>query len=144
MSTERPVTSRARGVCRYYSTERGCFAGSNCKFLHGEDEKLTPYDKNKTCRYYAAGYCKRGTKCWFQHVQSTSVADNSSASITPPAIPADTSPNEGDDDDDLICSICYEVPVTFGLLGESSSSPFIVIQCSSCYKTAAPMCFVLT
>jgi len=52
---ERPVTSKSRGICRYYNTQRGCFAGNKCKFLHGEHEKLTPFDKNKTCRYFAAG-----------------------------------------------------------------------------------------
>ncbi|KAF8269843.1 hypothetical protein EI94DRAFT_1573130 [Lactarius quietus] len=97
---ERPVTSKSRGICRYYNTPRGCFAGDNCKFLHGEHEKLTPFDKSKTCRYFAAGYCKRGDKCWFRHV-----------------LPADlvTSP-----DDSQICSICMEEPITFGLLAECS------------------------
>lgn len=52
---ERPSTSKPRGICKYYETPRGCFAGKNCKFLHGQDEKLTPYDQNKTCRYYRAG-----------------------------------------------------------------------------------------
>ncbi|KAG6334187.1 hypothetical protein ID866_4902 [Astraeus odoratus] len=52
---ERPVTSKARGICRYYDTPRGCFAGDKCKFLHGADEKFTPYDKAKVCRYYVRG-----------------------------------------------------------------------------------------
>lgn len=52
---DRPSTSKARGVCTYYKTSRGCWAKDNCKFLHGEEEKLTPYDKSKTCRFYANG-----------------------------------------------------------------------------------------
>lgn len=52
---DRPVTSKSRGICRYYSTPRGCFAGNDCKFLHGADEQLTPYDKSKVCKYYAKG-----------------------------------------------------------------------------------------
>ncbi|KAH9004720.1 hypothetical protein EDB86DRAFT_2885108 [Lactarius hatsudake] len=97
---ERPVTSKSRGICRYYNTQRGCFAGNKCKFQHGEHESITPFDKNKTCRYFAAGYCKRGEKCWFRHV-----------------LPADltTAP-----DDSLICAICMEEPVTFGLLADCS------------------------
>ncbi|KAH9166326.1 hypothetical protein EDB89DRAFT_1857551 [Lactarius sanguifluus] len=97
---ERPVTSKSRGICRYYNTQRGCFAGNKCKFQHGEHENITPFDKNKTCRYFAAGYCKRGEKCWFRHV-----------------LPADltTAP-----DDSLICAICMEEPVTFGLLADCS------------------------
>ena len=116
MSTERPVTSKARGICRYYSTPGGCLAGDKCKFLHGEEEKLTPYDKGKTCRYFAAGYCKRGADCWFRHVRPAASAPStdtsSSAEVTSPV----ATENE---EEDIICSICYEKPVTFGLLGES-------------------------
>ena len=119
---ERPSTSRPRGICKYFETPRGCFAGKNCKFLHGQEEKLTPYDKNKTCRYYRAGaflpaallvasdtgaltdelcigYCKRGDKCWFLHV-------NGSEEPGPPASGAE-------------CIICYDEPVTYGLMGVS-------------------------
>ncbi|KAI0285855.1 hypothetical protein BGY98DRAFT_244404 [Russula aff. rugulosa BPL654] len=98
---ERPVTSKSRGICKYYNTPRGCFTGDNCKFKHGEHEKLTPYDKSKSCRYFAAGYCKRGEKCWFRHVS--------------PAKPLPTDPGES-----LICAICMEEPATFGLLVDCS------------------------
>lgn len=63
-STTRPSTSKPRGVCRYYNQPRGCFAGDNCKFLHGEPSieakpddlpMLTPYDKAKRCDFYARG-----------------------------------------------------------------------------------------
>lgn len=112
-SNERPVTSKSRGICRYCTTPRGCFAGDNCKFLHGEAEKLTPYDQSKMCRYYAAGYCKRGAKCWFRHVKpEVSVASPSSTQVEP------TSVQEAQDDEDEMCSICYEKPMEFGLLGE--------------------------
>ncbi|KAJ3531779.1 hypothetical protein NM688_g7525 [Phlebia brevispora] len=112
MSDERPATSRARGVCRYYRTPRGCFAGRNCKFLHGEGETLTPFDKNKTCRYFANGYCKRGDKCWFRHV----LPPADSTAPNPDAVDVREQQNE-EEDEDLMCSICYEKPVTFGLLG---------------------------
>ena len=60
----RPVTSKARGICKYYTTPRGCFAGESCKFLHqqpdcetkeGEQPPLTPYDKSKRCKYFDQG-----------------------------------------------------------------------------------------
>jgi E3 ubiquitin-protein ligase makorin len=54
---ERPSTARPRGVCRFYPTARGCREGDRCKFLHGPDETLTPYDKAKTCKFFAAGAC---------------------------------------------------------------------------------------
>jgi hypothetical protein len=56
---QRQVTSKSRGICRYYNTSRGCFAGDDCKFKHGEHEKLTPYDKSKACRYFTAGASSR-------------------------------------------------------------------------------------
>ncbi|KIK19218.1 hypothetical protein PISMIDRAFT_108099 [Pisolithus microcarpus 441] len=102
---ERPVTSKPRGVCRYYNTSRGCFAGDTCKFLHGPDEKYTPYDKAKVCRYYVNGHCKRGDRCWFRHELP---------STPPEQIDADT------------CSICMEKPTTYGLL---NCSHVFCLQC---------------
>lgn len=64
LSTTRPSTSKPRGVCRYYTHQRGCFAADKCKFLHGEPPTepkpddppmLTPYDKAKRCVFYAQG-----------------------------------------------------------------------------------------
>ncbi|KAF9650108.1 hypothetical protein BDM02DRAFT_3093667 [Thelephora ganbajun] len=104
---ERPSTSKPRGVCKFYETPRGCFAGKNCKFLHGEDERLTPYDKNKTCRYYRAGYCKRGDRCWFLHVDG-------SEEPSPPGSDAE-------------CIICYDKPVTYGLM--DGCSHVLCVQC---------------
>jgi len=106
----RPVTSKSRGICKYYNTSRGCFSGKNCKFKHGEDEKLTPYDKSKSCRYFAAGYCKRGEHCWFKHVPPTK----------PPVDPGDP----------LICSICMDEPATFGLLVDCSH-----VFCVDCIRS---------
>ncbi|KXN86635.1 putative E3 ubiquitin-protein ligase makorin-1 [Leucoagaricus sp. SymC.cos] len=58
-SNARPRTSKPRGICKYYITPRGCFAGSSCKFLHGAAEQLdpqepllTPYDAAKRCKFY--------------------------------------------------------------------------------------------
>ena len=102
MAAERPVTSTARGVCKYYSTPSGCFAGEHCKFLHGE-EKLTSYDKSKVCRFYVAGYCKRGAECWFAHIKPAT---------------ADSTEVGPDDETDSLCAICYEKPVTYGILGK--------------------------
>ncbi|KZT10054.1 uncharacterized protein LAESUDRAFT_645543 [Laetiporus sulphureus 93-53] len=113
MNPDRPATSKSRGTCRYYNTSRGCFAGNNCKFLHGETEKYTPFDKSKTCKFYAAGYCRRGDQCWFIHSDSPSAVASSSA--------------EPATEEDQLCCICYEKPVTYGLLG--GCSHIFCVQC---------------
>ena len=48
-----------------------------------------------------AGYCKRGDKCWFLHVDG-------SEEPSPPGSDAE-------------CIICYDKPVTYGLMGVSES-----------------------
>ncbi|KZT65640.1 hypothetical protein DAEQUDRAFT_696912 [Daedalea quercina L-15889] len=116
MNGERPVTSKSRGICRYYNTPRGCYAGDKCKFLHGEVERLTPYDKNKTCRYYADGYCRHGANCWFKHIDPS------------PSSAAATAPSSGPEEEHLCC-ICYEKPVTYGLLAGCSH-----IFCVGCIR----------
>lgn len=125
MSFPRPVTSKSRGICQYYDSPRGCFSGNRCKFLHGVPVQelgqnvqplLTPYDQAKECRYYQRGvfpgsprsnqinsnllgFCKRGELCWFKHVDS----HHNQTNIL--------------EEDDQLCSVCFEKPVTFGLLG---------------------------
>ncbi|KAF9462972.1 hypothetical protein BDZ94DRAFT_1193837 [Collybia nuda] len=114
MNQNRPVTSKARGICRYYNHPRGCYAGDRCKFLHAdpaqyhEESKplLTPYDQSKRCRFYVKGFCKRGEKCWFVH--GVRLEDGS----------------ERED-----CSICFEKPANYGLLSGCSH-----IFCISCIR----------
>lgn len=50
------------------------------------------------------GYCKRGEKCWFLHVDSDTPATASGSS------------QDGDEEQDF-CSICFEKPSIYGLLG---------------------------
>jgi len=122
----RPATSKARGACRYYMTPRGCFAGDKCKFLHGQEQVLTPYDESKSCIFYAqgtnqttctfqclliwlrAGYCRRGEECWFRHAPQSSTSQQQDE-------PSDSSTAED------VCNICLEKPTTYGLL---SACPF--------------------
>ncbi|EPQ56445.1 hypothetical protein GLOTRDRAFT_115698 [Gloeophyllum trabeum ATCC 11539] len=106
----RPSTSKPRGVCKYYNAPRGCFAGDKCKFLHGETETITPYDRSKTCSYYAAGYCRRGDQCWFRHVLPDKVKAPEQAEGSTTADSQDAVEFED------VCSICYEKPITYGLL----------------------------
>ncbi|KAM5533849.1 hypothetical protein V8D89_012512 [Ganoderma adspersum] len=110
----RPVTSKARGICAYYNTKYGCYAGDRCKFLHGKDEHLTSYDRSKVCRFHAAGYCKHGDDCWFIHVNPTK-PDSSSPKLL------------ADSEEELLCVICYDKPTTYGLLAGCSH-----VFCLSC------------
>lgn len=96
---DRPVTSKPRGICRYYQTPRGCYAGDDCKFLHGAEEKLTPHDKSKVCRYYIQGHCARGARCWFRHELVKGPLDEELKHF-----------------DENMCNICMEKPQTYGLL----------------------------
>ncbi|KAF7770559.1 hypothetical protein Agabi119p4_6533 [Agaricus bisporus var. burnettii] len=104
----RPSTSKPRGVCRYYASQHGCFAGAACKFLH-PDSSLTPYDQSKRCKFYAQGFCRRGDQCWFKHTVDVPSADDDRDSQNDP------------------CSICFEMPVTYGLL--SGCSHIFCITC---------------
>ncbi|KAF9078074.1 hypothetical protein BDP27DRAFT_1441384 [Rhodocollybia butyracea] len=113
---DRPSTSKARGICKYYNTPRGCYAANHCKFLHGDpkldqgtNSRLTPFDQAKTCRFFAKGFCKHGDKCWFLH------------------IPPETGPQV--DPVDETCAICLEKPSLYGLLTGCSH-----VFCIACLK----------
>ncbi|PFH46872.1 hypothetical protein AMATHDRAFT_153580 [Amanita thiersii Skay4041] len=122
IASNRPQTSRPRGICRYHQAPRGCFTGDKCKFLHAKPPEspdseslktsVTPYDAAKSCRYYANGYCKRGSECWFRHV----IEPNATRGTKNPGI-----------EEELFCSVCLEKPVTFGLL--DGCNHVFCIQC---------------
>lgn len=134
---DRPSTSKSRGICRYYLEPRGCFAGDNCKFLHAAESasnqtvQLTPYDRAKKCRYFAAGksavlvlgahsskleigFCRREEKCWFRHVIPTATEDCKDNKLGSDGVV---------DVDDELCSICLEKPMTYGLLSAYCDAP---------------------
>ena len=52
-----------------------------------------------------SGFCKRGDACWFLHI-SDRRKSGGNLTLT-------------EDEDEELCSICFEKPVTFGLLGIS-------------------------
>ncbi|KAH7929092.1 hypothetical protein BV22DRAFT_154422 [Leucogyrophana mollusca] len=109
---DRPVTSKPRGICRFYNTSRGCYAGDNCKFLHGAEETHTPFDKAKLCKYYQQGHCKRGDQCWFRHELPIRRGEG---------------PTEASGDE--TCNICLETPATYGLLTDCSH-----VFCHQCIR----------
>ncbi|KAG7093877.1 hypothetical protein E1B28_007516 [Marasmius oreades] len=121
---DRPSTSKSRGICKYYTTPRGCFSGKNCKFLHADPEvdkgvsaRLTSYDQSKTCRYYARGYCKRAEKCWFLHTLPRNQVGGT------------LDIHDVVDPIDELCSICFEKPSLYGLLAGCSH-----VFCITCIK----------
>jgi len=118
-SSQRPQTSRPRGVCVYFNRPGGCHNGEMCKFLHGAGETLSPYDKNKSCKFYAAGFCTRGDNCWFRHVSSTppnhpTINAAPQVAVEPALNPALRAPDTSDEDN--LCCICHEKPIIYGLL----------------------------
>ncbi|THH08807.1 hypothetical protein EW145_g2459 [Phellinidium pouzarii] len=123
--SQRPKTSNVRGVCKYFRLKRGCFHGDNCKFLHSEGETLSPYDKTYR-QVFAKGFCKHGDKCWFRHARNTSAA--TAFEIGASNVHSD-SLSEEIGEEDALCCICQEKPVTYGLLEKCSH-----IYCLQCLR----------
>ncbi|KZT59092.1 hypothetical protein CALCODRAFT_494130 [Calocera cornea HHB12733] len=126
----RPV----RPLCRYIAMPGGCYAGERCKFRHSEEATKTPHQERQVCRYYVAGYCKRGADCWYRHVSDAPVAPEAGPSSRPAEPVASEGPptvqQEDDDDlDELACMICYDKPLQYGLLAGCSH-----VFCLACMR----------
>ncbi|CAE6454852.1 unnamed protein product [Rhizoctonia solani] len=102
MSNHRPP----RAVCRYFSTPRGCRAGSTCLYAHSTTPGPSPRQEKQICIYYNKGYCKRGASCWYLHAGPASSSKEETSK-----------PKESED---LVCSICFDMPTEFGLLAGCS------------------------
>ncbi|KDN42781.1 hypothetical protein RSAG8_06535, partial [Rhizoctonia solani AG-8 WAC10335] len=102
MNNHRPP----RAVCRYFSTPRGCRAGSTCLYAHNTAPGPSPRQEKQTCYYYNKGYCRRGASCWYLHAEPASGSKEASSK-----------PKESEDH---VCSICFDVPTEFGLLAGCS------------------------
>ncbi|KAL5633211.1 hypothetical protein ACGC1H_003642 [Rhizoctonia solani] len=102
MNNHRPP----RAVCRYFSTPRGCRAGSTCLYAHNTAPGPSPRQEKQTCYYYNKGYCRRGASCWYLHAEPASGSKE-----------LNSKPKESED---LVCSICFDVPTEFGLLAGCS------------------------
>lgn len=118
MASERPATCKPKGACKYYITPQGCLSGESCRYTHGDPR--TPFDMSKVCRYFTAGYCHRGSACWFKHVQSEASSTSPTSASKENLVP-DVAPGQSDEIDDHACCICLERPVTFGLLSKTTS-----------------------
>ncbi|KAG0123597.1 hypothetical protein HOY82DRAFT_636867 [Tuber indicum] len=81
------------------------------------------------CRYFAAGYCQRGPACFYKHDLS---------SVTLPGLEsADKGKKTHEPENTDTCAICYEIPVTYGLL--TSCDHVFCLSCIRAWRsTAAP------
>ncbi|KDN39518.1 hypothetical protein K437DRAFT_259009 [Tilletiaria anomala UBC 951] len=172
------LPSRTNVVCCFYNISHGCSRGDECRFVHDSttkahtavlstamsgQEMTTPPVSTKPatildplspkaqrpCKWFQAGYCRRGQECWFAHISSPegSNPEGQNAQIqasrsgakkaSEPA--ACTSSSEAVKqgiasnkvaEDGPICGICLEVPSSFGLL-EKCSHPF----CLGCLRS---------
>lgn len=101
------------------------------------------YAASRPCNWYMAGYCLRGDNCWFSHdraviegrsrgsggaedgtMTSPGEANGELTSSTADVTTASANNNNNnisdeDDNEDHKCAICFEVPSTFGLLGNT-------------------------
>ncbi len=98
LPVSRPDSQRT--PCRFVNSPTGCKRGESCQFLHGDAGKKsgsaeiktalsyggtplnggeasgsTPPTKSlRPCKWFAAGWCRRGDTCWFSH-DTTLLAD---------------------------------------------------------------------
>ena len=67
------------------------------------------YEEQKTCLFYARGYCRRGHECWFKHIDADVVEGTPTTRQAGRTLVADEGPQ---------CGICFEEkPALYGLLG---------------------------
>ncbi|EAU90213.2 makorin-2 [Coprinopsis cinerea okayama7 len=86
------------------------------------DQQAKDQNRAKTCRYFANGFCKRGDNCWFKHVLGPSDKSKGKGKERESA-------DADSDGEQYLCSICFETPVTFGLLAGCNH-----VFCITCIK----------
>ncbi|KAG0047365.1 hypothetical protein BGZ83_007567 [Gryganskiella cystojenkinii] len=95
------------------------------------------YAEQTPCRWYMAGYCRRGEACWFSHDRAVINAayrgdfdggddyeyddEHTGGGLVRSETTATTTANgdatgTGVEEEDMKCAICFEIPSTFGLL----------------------------
>ncbi|KAI6096345.1 hypothetical protein EV401DRAFT_1136071 [Pisolithus croceorrhizus] len=95
-TTSRPPDDLSARPCRFYSAGH-CKKGSDCKFSHGNESSLASSsqcapisavevvkppgthsrdDCQKSCRFWKAGHCKKGSDCKFSHGNGGPQASN--------------------------------------------------------------------
>ncbi|QRV88894.1 E3 ubiquitin-protein ligase makorin-1 [Ceratobasidium sp. AG-Ba] len=105
-----------RPICRYFSLPGGCRAGSTCRYAHSAEPGRSPQQSKQLCRFYNNGHCRHGDQCWYLHA-------------TPESSKTSNEPAKVDQDDELVCAICFEEPKQFGLLTGCSH-----VFCLGCIK----------
>ncbi|KAF9425498.1 hypothetical protein BGZ94_007492 [Podila epigama] len=86
---------------------------------------------SKPCRWYLAGYCRRGDECWFSHDIASTSGPGGTSFRTNDASSSETLQDSSEDDDvDRKCAICFDVPTTFGLLASCNHA-----FCLTCIRT---------
>ena len=66
------------------------------------------------CRFFQAGCCTRGEKCWYRHdIERPTMPEPVAAASTPNATDA---PASSDSTEVETCSICFDKPETYGLM----------------------------
>lgn len=107
-----------------------------------------PNAKTKPCKWWLKGYCARGDNCWFLHPRGgghnapsnplrasatpfqPSISPLSEAEAVPPPATTTVSAVITPPDEAPPCSICFEIPASYGLL-EQCDHPF----CLSCIRS---------
>lgn len=82
-------------------------------------QSVRAIDAPRLCKWFAAGYCRRGKSCWFRHDVLATSSDEAPAKQAVPAAEDTTAPLTSKHIIDAEeCGICYDTPEVFGLLGK--------------------------
>jgi E3 ubiquitin-protein ligase makorin len=87
--------------CIFINSSTGCRKGSNCEFSHSADQVT---NEQIACRYFKKGNCKRGNSCFYKHDLQNQTAQQTAQQTV------------GNRTEEIVCSVCYEDPLQFGLL----------------------------
>ncbi|ORY45240.1 hypothetical protein BCR33DRAFT_659270 [Rhizoclosmatium globosum] len=107
LSCETPdsaTTTNESKPCWFYFTRGSCRKGAACAFSHSKTV-TTQAPTPPTCIFFVKGTCKKADNCLYSH----SLPSNGDSNSTDEDMPVDF-------ENSTLCSICYEVPETFGLL----------------------------
>jgi len=119
-------------ICKFW-LKRRCEKGENCKYAHGEEEKVRAC-RAIQCQFFAVGSCRLGSECLYSHSDKCELRQNTNGSSPTPVPEFETTADE------FTMSECNEsgtVAQDRPTPGGGLSSPAITSSASSSEPAAA-------